>query len=151
MGGLIVLRRYVDFSCFTYAAYSIWILVLERMDGERTESANNRPWKTTSMAREKTDINQADFIRNGSAKGIMSMSKEDTTALWNAVQDCDLRAFNAVNQKLLNPATPLRHIPLRIYIPQPDADSTTGSFKVVQGLVTPRLPNRSSPLPTAGS
>lgn len=30
---------------------------------------------------------QADFIRNGTAKGIMSMSKENSTQLWNSVQD----------------------------------------------------------------
>lgn len=34
-----------------------------------------------------TDIRQADFLRNGSAKGIMSMSKEHSTQLWNALQD----------------------------------------------------------------
>lgn len=30
---------------------------------------------------------QADFVRNGNAQQIMSLSKENTTALWNAVQD----------------------------------------------------------------
>jgi hypothetical protein len=30
---------------------------------------------------------QADFLRNGTAKEIMSMSKEHSTQLWNAVQD----------------------------------------------------------------
>ena len=30
---------------------------------------------------------EADFVRNGNAKQIMSLSKENTTALWNAVQD----------------------------------------------------------------
>lgn len=33
---------------------------------------------------------QADFVRNGNAKQIMSMSKDHTTALWNAVQDSEL-------------------------------------------------------------
>jgi len=134
---------------FTYVAYSMLPLDLIRMggDGRLGEWRVRTTGRGKQRARDgkKADIDQADFIRNGSAKGIMSMSKEDTTALWNAVQDSDLRAFNAVNHKLLNPATALRHIPLRIYIPQPDADSATGSFKVVQGLVTPRLPNRSSP------
>lgn len=32
---------------------------------------------------------EADFVRNGSAKGIMSLSKDDTEALWNAVQDSE--------------------------------------------------------------
>lgn len=34
-----------------------------------------------------SDNGQADFVRNGTAKGIMSMSKENTTQLWNSVQD----------------------------------------------------------------
>jgi autophagy-related protein 5 len=34
-----------------------------------------------------SDMYQADFIRNGTAKGIMSMSKENSTQLWNSVLD----------------------------------------------------------------
>ncbi|KAL9633589.1 MAG: hypothetical protein Q9164_004609 [Protoblastenia rupestris] len=32
-------------------------------------------------------VKEADFLRNGTAKGIMSLSKEDSTTLWNAVQE----------------------------------------------------------------
>lgn len=32
-------------------------------------------------------VKEADFVRNGTAKGIMSMSKENSTQLWNSVQD----------------------------------------------------------------
>ena len=32
-------------------------------------------------------VKEADFLRNGSARGIMSLSKEDSTKLWNAVQE----------------------------------------------------------------
>lgn len=32
-------------------------------------------------------VKEADFLRNGTAKGIMSLSKEDSTQLWTAVQD----------------------------------------------------------------
>jgi len=87
-------------------------------------------------------VKEADFIRNGTAKGIMSMSKEDSTKLWNAVQDNDLATFSTINTKLLNSAGPLRHIPLRIYIPSQAGSETLGSFKVVQSLVTPRTANR---------
>ena len=31
-------------------------------------------------------VKEADFLRNGTAKGIMSLSKEDSTQMWNAVQ-----------------------------------------------------------------
>ena len=32
-------------------------------------------------------VKEADFLRNGTAKGIMSLSKDDSTQLWRAVQD----------------------------------------------------------------
>lgn len=32
-------------------------------------------------------VKEADFLRNGTAKGIMSLSKNDSTQLWNAVQE----------------------------------------------------------------
>jgi autophagy-related protein 5 len=32
-------------------------------------------------------VKEADFLRNGTAKGIMSLSKEDSSGLWKAVQD----------------------------------------------------------------
>lgn len=32
-------------------------------------------------------VKEADFLRNGTAKGIMSLSKEDSSGLWNAVQE----------------------------------------------------------------
>ena len=31
-------------------------------------------------------VKEADFLRNGTAKGIMSLSKEDSSGLWNAVE-----------------------------------------------------------------
>lgn len=30
-------------------------------------------------------VKEADFLRNGTAKGIMALSKEDSTMLWRAV------------------------------------------------------------------
>lgn len=123
-------------------------------------------------------ISQADFVRNGNAKQIMSLSKEHTTALWNAVQDSkfhnaqredapivltlagvdDYASFSKINTQLLNAPTQLKHVPLRVYMPcspPPGGDSgggggggggasAQGSFKVVQSLVAPRLPNRKS-------
>lgn len=66
----------------------------------------------------------------------MKMSKDNTTTLWNAVIDNDFPSFNRINTKLLNAPTALKHVPLRIYLPEsPSADSATGSFRVVQALV----------------
>ncbi|KAK4033901.1 autophagy protein Apg5-domain-containing protein [Parachaetomium inaequale] len=88
---------------------------------------------------------EADFVRNGNAKQIMSLSKEHSTALWNAVQDNDYVSFGKINSRLLNAPNPLKNVPIRIYIPSSPSDTsdtTPGSFKVVQTLVPPRLPNR---------
>jgi autophagy-related protein 5 len=109
---------------------------------------------------------EADFVRNGNAKQIMSLSKEHSTALWNAVQDSkwpssrfhpreprlnilplvsdDYVSFSKINSRLLNTPTPLKNVPIRIYIPSSPHDPTDaapGSFKVVQALVPPRLPS----------
>ncbi|KAJ4406780.1 autophagy protein 5, partial [Gnomoniopsis sp. IMI 355080] len=94
-------------------------------------------------------VKEADFVRNGNAKQIMSLSKENTTALWNAVQNNDYVSFAKINAQLLNPSTPLKHVPLRIYIPSSptggadggSGKAMPGDFKVMQSLVPPRLPN----------
>jgi len=89
----------------------------------------------------------------------MSMSKENSTQLWNSVQESktaphppaprplilldDFNTYNKINSILLNPATPLKHIPLRVYVPSsPSESSTLGSFKVVQTLIPPVTQNR---------
>ncbi|KAK3378603.1 autophagy protein Apg5-domain-containing protein [Podospora didyma] len=85
---------------------------------------------------------EADFIRNGNAKQIMSLSKEHTTALWNAVQDNDYAAFAKINTSLLNAPSALKNVPIRIYIPSSPVgtnDAVPGSFKVMQTLVAPRV------------
>lgn len=32
-------------------------------------------------------VKEADFLRNGNAKGIMSLSKEDSSGLWDTIRD----------------------------------------------------------------
>ncbi|KAK7746513.1 Autophagy protein 5 [Cytospora paraplurivora] len=137
-------------------------------------------------------VKEADFVRNGNSKQIMSLSKEHTTALWNAVQDTlrsspvalgtpvpyqlhrgyrrvhsegnmhvttiavlgralslmyidDYTAFSKVNAHLLNPPTPLKHVPIRLYIPSspPDAasGSAPGSFKTLGPALRSMLPS----------
>lgn len=97
----------------------------------------------------------------------MSMSKEHSTQLWNAVQDSkflptcsyhytnntipdDHASFSRINSILLNPPTPLKHIPLRIYIPSspsssnPSSSTTNslGSIKIIQTLIPPLTERR---------
>ncbi|KAF3808769.1 Autophagy-related protein 5 [Colletotrichum gloeosporioides] len=130
------------------------------------------PWRLTVSDGDSWDIGdtflncvkEADFVRYGNAKRIMSLSKADTSTLWNAVQDNDYASFQKINAILLNAPTPLRHIPLRVYIPssppggptsssssggaspqpQPPAQqaepAAAGVFKVLQALVSPTVP-----------
>jgi autophagy-related protein 5 len=57
-----------------------------------------RPWRLVVSDGPEWDIadtftnavKEADFVRNGNARQIMSLSKEHSTALWNAVRDSKL-------------------------------------------------------------
>lgn len=82
---------------------------------------------------------------------MMSLSKEDSTQLWRAVQDHDLESYKAVAGKFYAPSggLDLRHVPVKIYIPT-NTDATPAgnssevvearaAVRVVQGLVTPLL------------
>ncbi|KAI0156955.1 autophagy protein Apg5-domain-containing protein [Xylariaceae sp. FL1272] len=111
---------------------------------------------------------EADFVRNGNAQQIMSLSKENTNGLWDAVKDSKTQAspsacawigselidrisdnytsFNKVNSRLLNTSRDLKNVPIRLYIPTPQSDgdnnNPAGAFKVVQSLVQPRVNDR---------
>ncbi|MCJ1308870.1 autophagy protein 5 [Agyrium rufum] len=114
-------------------------------------------------------VKEADFIRNGTAKGIMSLSKADSTQLWTSVEErmykvffvpsglClshgstksmnytdKFAAFNPIYQRLVTgQGAPLRNVPLRVYLPSSPSDSqpTSNHLKVVQGLIPPIQPN----------
>lgn len=148
------------------------------------DSAGSLPWRLTVGDGPEWDIadtftnsaKEADFVRNGNAKQIMGLSKDDSTALWNSVQDSsyffsffpvplppltqhdeganvrgsntkkdDYASFSRINSRLLNTPTPLKNVPVRIYIPSSPLQTSGGdhgSFKVVQTLIPPRNANR---------
>ncbi|KAM0721734.1 hypothetical protein Q7P37_002659 [Cladosporium fusiforme] len=100
-------------------------------------------------------VKEADFIRNGNARTVMGMSKEDSDNLWKSVQAHDIDLFNSVNNKLLNPpGVTLRHVPMKLYLPTsasqgtsqtipeapseddaPAATGRAGHIRVVQALI----------------
>ncbi|KAE8157505.1 autophagy protein Apg5-domain-containing protein [Aspergillus tamarii] len=85
-------------------------------------------------------VKEADFLRNGTAKGIMSLSKEDSSGLWKSVQDVELPSFQRISNILLPPLNqPFRNIPIRIFLPLPP-DSGSPSLKVVQSPIPPSIP-----------
>ncbi|KAJ4300997.1 Autophagy protein 5 [Kalmusia sp. IMI 367209] len=99
------------------------------------------------------NVKQADYLRTGTGKTVMFLSKEDSEQLWQGVKNHDFNLFNPVNTKLLNPqGVALRHLPVRLYLPHaanPDAEPKSndvkdrqdekegprGSVRVVQALV----------------
>ncbi|KAF2178566.1 autophagy protein-like protein 5 [Zopfia rhizophila CBS 207.26] len=83
------------------------------------------------------NVKEADFLRNGTGKTVMSLSKEDSTQLWESVKQHKFSLFSPINQKLLSPqGTSLRHLPIRLYLPsKPRDDKSNRSIRVVQGLV----------------
>lgn len=43
-------------------------------------------------------VKEADFLRNGTAKKIMTLSKEDSSGLWEAVQNGEFELPMALNE-----------------------------------------------------
>ena len=95
-------------------------------------------------------VKEADYLRNGSAKTIMMLSKEDSTALWESVVSHDLSRFAPLYQRFLNPRDDrIRHVPMKLYIPQapPHGSSQANvehsagrpGLRVIQGLVSPSI------------
>lgn len=78
-------------------------------------------------------VKEADFLRNGTAKAAMSLSKEASDRLWAAVRANDLPGWNAVHGRLLvSPpgAGPLRNVPMKLYLPgAPEAAKDAGEGK----------------------
>ncbi|KAF1914926.1 autophagy protein-like protein 5 [Ampelomyces quisqualis] len=93
-------------------------------------------------------VKEADYLRTGTGKTVMFLSKEDSTQLWDAVIKHDFSLYNPINQKLLNPkGVNLRHLPVRLYLPhaaeeKTHEESAPGSLRVVQSLVPARLSSK---------
>ncbi|GJJ69356.1 autophagy-related protein 5 [Entomortierella parvispora] len=63
-------------------------------------------------------IKEADYLRNGTTKKVMNLSKADQTQLWDGILKHDYNRFWDVNHRLvLNDGAAPRHLPVRIYLP----------------------------------
>lgn len=93
-------------------------------------------------------VKEADYLRNGTAKAILSLSKDDSDNLWQSVQSHDSTKYFSIYRRFLNPpdGEGVRNIPIKAYIPAPpslDANPSNdfeqpdrkGGLRVVQGLV----------------
>ena len=81
-------------------------------------------------------VKEADFLRSGTAKPIMSLSAVDSKALWSSVQVHDLGTYKRISPALL-PST-FRNIPVRIYLPS-GPQGEKASIKVLQAHIAPTV------------
>ena len=93
-------------------------------------------------------VKEADYLRNGTGKTVMLMSKDDSTNLWQSVREHDLARFAPIYRKFLNPqgGDSIRHVPVKVYIPQVPSptikqasntgeNETNSALRVAQGLI----------------
>jgi autophagy-related protein 5 len=71
-------------------------------------------------------VKEADFLRNGTAKGIMTLSKEDSAGLWQAVQDGNFTALSQselhFNMLTISSGSPV--LPTHLEYPPPPTEPT---------------------------
>ncbi|KAF1984553.1 hypothetical protein K402DRAFT_447573 [Aulographum hederae CBS 113979] len=131
-----------------------WKLVLHFTEWPAEYLARLEPLETVLEDAFKNGVKEASFIRHGSGKVVMGLGYEDSKQLWEAVKEHDLSRYNKINTKLLSPrGIPLRHIPLKVYlptnipspsttadpIPEEPSMASPGHLKVVQSLIPPTL------------
>lgn len=118
----------------------------------------------------RNSVKEAGFIRHGTGKVVMSLSYEDSTQMWRAVEEHNLELFTPVQSKLLNPpGMNLKNLPVRIYLPnasstvptgapspspgpaspnpektEEEVTATAGTLRVIQSLVSPFAPSGGS-------
>lgn len=82
-------------------------------------------------------VKEADFLRTGTAKPIMSLPAAASKSLWSSVQSHDMVTYKRIYSSLLPPT--FRNIPLRVYLPSgPDGESF-GSIRVLQAHIPPMI------------
>lgn len=85
-------------------------------------------------------VKEADFLRSGTAKPIMTLSAQESKALWTSTQDTDLPTFHKIHSSLMPSPGQMRHIPLRLYLPSaPEQDLNKAQIKVLQSHIPPNL------------
>ena len=95
-------------------------------------------------------VKEADFLRSGTAKPIMSLSAADSKALWTAVQSHDLATYSRIYASLLPSLGQFRNIPLRVFLPS-GSNQQEASIKVLQAHIPPIIaPATSSTSPVGG-
>ncbi|CAN6607429.1 autophagy protein 5 [Trichomonascus vanleenenianus] len=82
---------------------------------------------------------EACYLRDGNAKAIMNMSKDETDELWESVKAHRFATFWSITDRRLlpNTATNLRYVPVKVYLPVTN--------KMLQRLIRPTLEDKREP------
>lgn len=84
------------------------------------------------------NVKEADFLRNGSAKAIMSLSKKNSSGLWESVASQDFARFQRIMNMLMSSSQEIRHIPIRVFTPI-SPGSENQAPKIIQSLFAPSV------------
>lgn len=83
-------------------------------------------------------LKEAVFARNANAKSVMSLSKPESTKIWEGLSSHNFEMFWSVNEKLISPSSgPPRCVPIRLYVPS--------TPRVIQQPISPLLPDSKEP------
>ncbi|KAG2200649.1 hypothetical protein INT47_005805 [Mucor saturninus] len=94
-----------------------WSITL-RFKNIPTDTVLLKPTPETMQDMFMAMVKEADFLRNGTTKKVMNLSKRDQSQLWQSLALDRFDEFWAVNRQLVEYSnSSLRNIPLRIYLP----------------------------------
>lgn len=64
-----------------------------------------------------SSLKEADYLRFGSSKKVMNLSKADQLLLFDSIKKDSFEEYWKVNSKLISPepSAPIRNIPFRVY------------------------------------
>lgn len=141
--------------------YDMYVMSVRDSSSEHVTASTILPFKLTlhfSHDAESTNVNminpdpvtmhdsfinsvkEADFLRSGTAKPIMTLPAADSKALWSSTQENDLGTFATIHQTLLPASGQMRNIPLRLYLPSSsEEDPTAAQIKVMQSHIPPMV------------
>ncbi|KAK9455222.1 autophagy protein Apg5-domain-containing protein [Dipodascopsis uninucleata] len=110
-------------------------------------------------------VKEADYIRRGNAKAVMSLSRIDSDALWQGVLNHSFETFWSVAKKLLpQDNRSIRYIPIKLYLPSSNrtlqalvppyvtpSTTTTSGLSISSSFSSAQATDNSSTLHTIGS
>ncbi|KAI8335270.1 putative autophagy protein [Choanephora cucurbitarum] len=103
-----------------------WTLTIHFTDLP-TESILLKPTPESMQDMFMSMVKEADFLRFGTTKKVMNLSKRDSTQLWQSLASDQYDDFRAVNKQLTEYSNNLRDVPIKVYLPD--------QCPVIQGLV----------------